>query len=204
MRRSCRRHSSLAHGSIFSGVGASPIPGAVQFIPTHVGNTTSRRAAWPSGTVHPHARGEHMSEAVAAPALGGSSPRTWGTPACHRKSPSCHRFIPTHVGNTIAQRGAAMAKTVHPHARGEHWFEIVSHHAPDGSSPRTWGTLVEIGVVLPGRRFIPTHVGNTRTVARESSFSSVHPHARGEHATIRRLKPPADGSSPRTWGTHRP
>ena len=156
------------------------------------------------GSVHPHARGEHYVKARRLAVWDGSSPRTWGTHERSGCSARAWRFIPTHVGNTRLSSKKPVVPSVHPHARGEHHRSARRGDGKDGSSPRTWGTLVEIGVVLPGRRFIPTHVGNTRTVARESSFSSVHPHARGEHATIRRLKPPADGSSPRTWGTHRP
>ena len=92
----------------------------------------------------------------------GSSPRTWGL-----RSPlvSC-----------------ALAKPVHPHARGV--YAQVSHpvHGEDrfipthvgftvsathwikaryGSSPRTWGLRAPLTFTTSDTRFIPTHVGFT-------------------------------------------
>ena len=111
------------------------------FIPTHVGNTSRRRPRswWP--TVHPHARGEHGAWLARTFSSPGSSPRTWGTRLFEVSDPRLERFIPTHVGNTLAASSSALTVTVHPHARGEHL------------RPRLW----------PRRqsRFIPTHVGNT-------------------------------------------
>lgn len=51
-----------------------------RFIPTPVGNT-----CWPFRTIswcaaHPHARGEHAKFLANLRAMGGSSPRSWGTP----------------------------------------------------------------------------------------------------------------------------
>src|SRR5258708_7831206 len=77
---------------------------AHRFIPTPVGNTeTSARDGGPR-TVHPHARGEHMS--VSEPALlsNGSSPRPWGTRNHAGGLRFLERFIPTPVGNTVAGR----------------------------------------------------------------------------------------------------
>ena len=53
--------------------------------------------------------------------------------------------------------------------------------ADNGSSPRTWGTLIRPAIMLHLRRFIPTHVGNTL------------PHRKASLIIF--------GSSPRTWGT---
>ena len=70
-----------------------------------------------------------------------------------------------------------------------------------GSSPRLWGTRRYLcGMVTP-KRFIPTLVGNTTTVAATTSPLSVHPHACGEHANDKLNEIMTDGSSPRLWGT---
>ena len=53
------------------------------------------------------------------------------------------------------------------------------------------------------RRFIPTHVGNTRSRLRLWHQCAVHPNARGEHGMKALLAAKARGSSPRTWGTRR-
>ena len=95
-------------------------------------------------------------------------------------------------------------RTVHPHARGEH-LEAKKLKGQDyGSSPRAWGTPACALPVLRHRRFIPTRVGNTRCRPKSLRRRSVHPHARGEHATVLGLRGTGSGSSPRAWGTHDP
>ena len=157
-----------------------------RFIPTCVGNTSARRfsvrarpgsspRAWGTlfqvtkvrscSPVHPHVRGEHASYPLSPP--------------------MATRFIPTCVGNTATSL-ALLARRV-------------------GSSPRAWGTLRESGRTTEATsvhphvrgehgttyalqdvvsRFIPTCVGNTRSI----SFSLL----------------PDSGSSPRAWGTRDP
>ncbi len=152
-------------------------------------------------SVHPHARGEHAPTRALAGTDCGSSPRTWGTPQQVARRPVDPRFIPTHVGNTRLDFGGWLTATVHPHARGEHLWDRCITAWNGGSSPRTWGTRdSNAGARLAGR-FIPTHVGNTITSSPPSSRPAVHPHARGEHSNLGMTNSPADGSSPRTWGT---
>ena len=91
-----------------------------RFIPTPVGNTGSRHHPGCSGSVHPHARGEHSRRYRAFSALAGSSPRPWGTLASRAAFNSSTRFIPTPVGNTWASVPPSCTPPVHPHARGEH------------------------------------------------------------------------------------
>src|SRR3989344_2705319 len=74
--------------------------GRSRFIPTRVGNTPHAVVRSDSGAVHPHARGEHRGGVNAGGALGGSSPRAWGTPALGDGADQRRRFIPTRVGNT--------------------------------------------------------------------------------------------------------
>ena len=78
---------------------------------------------------------------------------------------------------------------------------MVSAQKGHGSSPRMWGTLLQIPARRSSRRFIPTHVGNTVFSHRQNPAVPVHPHACGEHALARSavIRPP--GSSPRMWGT---
>ena len=90
---------------------------------------------------------------------------------------------------------------VHPHARGEHSFNT-SFVAPHrGSSPRAWGTHRTAFAGRLPNRFIPTRVGNTSLLLAKTGREPVHPHARGEHISIRRLFHEDAGSSPRAWGT---
>jgi len=104
-------HASPSHGGFASG-GSSPHTWGTpeltealwifrRFIPTHVGNTFTKKFLNFIETVHPHTRGEHTSTQTICPTAHGSSPHTWGT---HQRVPVQFpyvRFIPTHVGNTI-------------------------------------------------------------------------------------------------------
>ena len=73
--------------------------------------------------------------------------------------------------------------------------------ADDGSSPRTWETLILSVVLAMTGRFIPTHVGNTRSLVTRLINTAVHPHARGKHAGRQWGVQFVGGSSPRTWET---
>ncbi len=152
-----------------------------RFIPTHVGNTwyPGLRASAPP--VHPHACGEHFPGKDAQEYSDGSSPRMWGTPSRPAPASSCHRFIPTHVGNTMRSAMPRCGRAVHPHACGEHNLASLRILRLDGSSPRMWGTRRPFLSSTKAIRFIPTHVGNTRTVGPASYDLAVHPHACGEH-----------------------
>jgi len=70
-----------------------------------------------------------------------------------------------------------------------------------GSSPRMWGTQKWLLILPTLKRFIPTHVGNTRTGRILPKLRSVHPHACGEHRFLRYEIRTKYGSSPRMWGT---
>ncbi len=149
-------------------------------------------------TVHPHARGEHRPTLMRRSALGGSSPRTWGTLSVVVVFHLRFRFIPTHVGNTREKKTPITQSTVHPHARGEHRTMNPRPEVYRGSSPRTWGTLALVRGHLVLVRFIPTHVGNTLRAPWSILPITVHPHARGEHARQSRVAE----SKPRFIPTH--
>ncbi len=123
------------------------------------------RATPPSGScgksVHPHARGEYDANRITQPSFDGSPPRTWGIRLGRRLGLGVVRFTPTHVGNTASVPCRICKATVHPHARGEYAHERHSLSELLGSPPRTWGILVAFAGRERGRRFTPTHVGNT-------------------------------------------
>ncbi len=66
-----------------------------------------------------------------------------------------------------------------------------------------WGTRLDRCRTRPLNRFIPTHVGNTRSSTTAALGSAVHPHACGEHSACTTSRDRALGSSPRMWGTRR-
>ena len=112
----------------------------IRFIPTHVGNTPQTTPLTSPQTVHPHACGEHRPSVHPPNDPDGSSPRMWGTQVPQLSGPLGTRFIPTHVGNTIAGIGVLPLQTVHPHACGEHLRTSIFSMIAPGSSPRMWGT----------------------------------------------------------------
>ena len=132
-----------------------------RFIPTHVGNTINVTYIQFVSPVHPHACGEHVLYFPSSYSFVGSSPRMWGTPHHRNVCQYIHRFIPTHVGNTLFILHVNNSLSVHPHACGEHPPHLLSDPECFGSSPRMWGTRLRETPLFWGCRFIPTHVGNT-------------------------------------------
>ena len=72
-----------------------------------------------------------------------------------------------------------------------------------GSSPHAWGTHQTLLHMPADHRFIPTCVGNSRRSSRCSTTTPVHPHMRGELASVAITIPDTSGSSPHAWGTRR-
>ncbi len=64
-----------------------------------------------------------------------------------------------------------------------------------------WGTRRQSGIAYSCQRFIPTHVGNSKSSPSFPSAIAVHPHACGELFSLSSLNPKFFGSSPRMWGT---
>ena len=91
-----------------------------RFIPAHVGNTAAVRGWFLWLSVHPRSRGEHALAARWRSCSAGSSPLTWGTHQPVQVGYVLRRFIPAHVGNTLAQLEVANPLPVHPRSRGEH------------------------------------------------------------------------------------
>ena len=105
------------------------------------------------------------------------------------------------MGNTLRHFIGRRKTAVHPHARGEHFTYSSVFTSNTGSSPRSWGTLLNRINIIFHARFIPTLVGNTRLRPSGTPDPAVHPHARGEHRRKVDKDFPDGGSSPRSWGT---
>ena len=69
-----------------------------------------------------------------------------------------------------------------------------------GSSPHTWGILLDPVGSGFRHRFIPTYVGHTLLSCRYQAVMQVHPHIRGAYGTARTAISDPTGSSPHTWG----
>ena len=112
-------------------------------------------------------------------------------------------LIPTGVGNTPYTSSRSALTWAHPHGCGEHMSVQASRSPTLGSSPRVWGTQ-RFGLGRAGRGgLIPTGVGNTQHLTRESRLTEAHPHGCGEHKLSIEDTSAYSGSSPRVWGTRR-
>ena len=163
---------------------ANPPCGGLRFTPTCVGKTYPPVCITVRPPVHPHVRGEDVSEHYWRLIAAGSPPRAWGRPRLGRRPVGPYRFTPTCAGKTPGLEGF-------PRLRA-------------GSPPRAWGRPVADEERPAGHRFTPTCVGKTQEKKPGGSAFSVHPHVRGEDS-IRPL--PAgvtDGSPPRAWGRRVP
>ena len=87
-----------------------------------------------------------------------------------------------------------------PHMCGEYEPAFYYPYQLDGSSPHAWGMQGHETPVRPIGRFIPTCVGNTNLGATHDEPPTVHPHMRGEYATLDVAGCRAPGSSPHAWG----
>ena len=129
-----------------------------------------------------------------------SSPHTWGIRRPGATWAGVMRFIPTHVGHTLAALRSAVTNSVHPHTRGAYIAGGGDAGRVSGSSPHTWGILA-VGKRLQRRpRFIPTHVGHTLIICAMSIEPTVHPHTRGAYFLTASTANSTPGSSPHTWG----
>ncbi len=155
-----------------------------RFIPTRVGNTTQTGQRVPnvrgssprewgtrqcpmdyggSPAVHPHASGEHASQAAVPDGNTRFIPtRVGNTLASAIRRAVRSRFIPTRVGNTDCATASVRQLAVHPHASGEH-----ANAQPVSSSA---------GSVHP-------HASGEHGSSRGKLHQTrpVHPHASGEH-----------------------
>ena len=173
-----------------------------RFIPTGVGNATRPVGFFALLTVHPHGCGERQEHIWYSAFSSGSSPRVWGTLWIKRCFVIFSRFIPTGVGNASWRYGYPNCCAVHPHGCGERKKSSWCLFAVSGSSPRVWGTLLNVVVMFQAARFIPTGVGNAHPTRRLPFGPSVHPHGCGERLRERVRITSWTGSSPRVWGTH--
>src|SRR5438309_1331531 len=90
--------------------------------------------------------------------------------------------------------------SVHPHTRGEYYAADDGTTSKIGSPPHAWG----IRACPEGRdrraRFTPTRVGNTPPIRTFLTLQTVHPHTRGEYATVLSVRGVPFGSPPHAWG----
>jgi len=153
--------------------------------------------------VHPHGRGDNQSADAQESEPRGSPPRAWGQCCRLRLRNVASRFTPTGVGTIVAPHTVSTNAAVHPHGRGDNCIYVEPDTRRVGSPPRAWGQLFQRSARRAGHRFTPTGVG-TMTSRRSSGWcTSVHPHGRGDNATVLATCRVVFGSPPRAWGQYR-
>ena len=145
--------------------GTPPLPGPDRvrgrFIPTCMGNSSLLIRLEPQFQVHPHVHGELIWCFLVVIVRFGSSPRAWGTQAVAIDYFIVFRFIPTCMGNSKSPIIHTSFNPVHPHVHGELGDISMVEAQEIGSSPRAWGTPMEVVDKGVFERFIPTCMGNS-------------------------------------------
>ena len=131
----------------------------------------------------------------------GSSPRSRGTSFWNAILVTRLRFIPALAGNMEGFMPSLPPSSVHPRARGEHFYDAQTQAANCGSSPRSRGTFRSLLRMIMDDRFIPALAGNIFPTRHAIFHQAVHPRARGEHSSQHGHPDHTAGSSPRSRGT---
>ena len=132
--------------------------------------------------------------------LSGSPPRAWGLGSCIFSNPSRWRFTPTGVGTGWAKNCGILFYSVHPHGRGDWFYDSSNMKCSDGSPPRAWGLGQSSTDTRSGCRFTPTGVGTGHLSTGSRRGQSVHPHGRGDWVQRKPKEVSPLGSPPRAWG----
>ena len=111
------------------------------------------------GTVHPHGRGDNLSDAQITHVDIGSPPRAWGQLVQQKGGDGMARFTPTGVETIVIDAIKKKPETVHPHGRGDNTRSTARLPAIRGSPPRAWGQSIVDSGEDRNLRFTPTGVG---------------------------------------------
>ena len=172
----------------------------LRFTPTRVGKTPHRPSGRRGRAVHPHTRGEDRRPGQLRDVSHGSPPHAWGRQVEAHPGVVHVRFTPTRVGKTSSRDPDSRWAAVHPHTRGEDVDLVPMVIYARGSPPHAWGRQVNEARPADGLRFTPTRVGKTPCECGRSGRRSVHPHTRGEDASMRSRPKASFGSPPHAWG----
>ena len=171
-----------------------------RFTPTGVGTAVSVPVAPPTTSVHPHRRGDGCVSVKRGMAGYGSPPQAWGRQSEARPCDDPCRFTPTGVGTAASLSSWPRAISVHPHRRGDGTSRNFASLRSDGSPPQAWGRLEWTASRSEADRFTPTGVGTAITACWCCICVTVHPHRRGDGASMSVGSSPNNGSPPQAWG----
>ena len=155
-----------------------------RIIPADAGSTTGWRRRTAGRRDHPRGCGEHVSRAVVASRMAGSSPRMRGALPGPVGVGHSRRIIPADAGSTGPDTPRCTAGRDHPRGCGEHLPDTGSEGDYWGSSPRMRGAQVEVLTVLVAGRIIPADAGSTEWRHVHRYGHQDHPRGCGEHALV--------------------
>ncbi len=124
------------------------------------------------------------------------------------------------MGKTDRDISLSVLLAVHPHGRGENGTQAAADGITDGTPPRAWGKQFHRLRDRPalgtpprawGKRESSTSLiapdgtpprawGKHRSTITSGTFSTVHPHGRGENDVPHTKHPTFHGTPPRAWG----
>jgi len=151
-----------------------------RFTPTRVGTILSTVTSFPLLSVHPHTRGDNV--------------KLFNRCLCFQ------RFTPTRVGTITKLNKRTTGKSVHPHTRGDNGNNFHIRDTVCGSPPHAWGQSLALPVAQSICRFTPTRVGTIHRPSSLDALRTVHPHTRGDNATLNSQAIMSGGSPPHAWG----
>ena len=132
-------------------------------IPTCVGPPPGISTVLCVAKVYPHVCGAALQWYGQAARREGLSPRVWGSHRPGRVRISCHRSIPTCVGQPRSPENAYRAIKVYPHVCGAASCSNSDTRVASGLSPRVWGSRIRFRTSKQRCRSIPTCVGQPRS-----------------------------------------
>ena len=169
-------------------------------IPAHTGKTFGRRPRLQRCWAHPHSRGENGTISRCVGTGLGSSPLTRGKLVRPQRWSRGRRLIPAHAGKTYGLEARQRHRRAHPRSRGENFYRLRPDRIGRGSSPLTRGKLCRLDRAESEGRLIPAHAGKTSRTLAPTTFTTAHPHSRGENHTHAGETIEFVGSSPLTRG----
>ena len=160
-----------------------PGPAYQGSIPTCVGQprTVTLRQIVP--WVYPHVCGAALLAIAIFLRLPGLSPRVWGSPRLMRRSTCPLRSIPTCVGQPRPGCPSSPGGPVYPHVCGAAQPTWWGGGQGQGLSPRVWGSLHVLLLVLIAVGSIPTCVGQPALSPCLAEKQQVYPHVCGAAST---------------------
>ena len=171
-----------------------------RYTPTRVGTMKNSFIEQFDTTVHPHTRGDNFWFSEFCGTWGGTPPHAWGQLPAGSVFWTTIRYTPTRVGTMLHRFWHTYPTPVHPHTRGDNYFVVKYLNQPHGTPPHAWGQFVWYSPWFNLCRYTPTRVGTITFPSKIGSFTTVHPHTRGDNSSSQGRFWYCIGTPPHAWG----